>query len=59
MEVGKGYFYNSNWGTSWVSELDASRNTCIKQKVALVPGLVRIKFDWAGKAGNSYESSQF
>ena len=57
IEVGKGTVYNSNLGSSWVSELDPNRNTCIKQKVPLKPGKALLTFDWAGRVGVSYESS--
>jgi hypothetical protein len=49
IEVGKAYVYNANLGTSWVSELDANGNTCIKQKVPIQAGRVRLEFDYAAK----------
>jgi hypothetical protein len=33
IEVGRGNIYNANLGTSWVSDLDSKRNTCIRQHV--------------------------
>jgi hypothetical protein len=38
IEIGRGNVYNRKLGTSWVSDLDAKPNTCIKQKVPLQPG---------------------
>jgi hypothetical protein len=40
-------------GNSYVSELDTSVNTCIKQKVPLQPGRALLEFDWAGRKGST------
>jgi hypothetical protein len=59
IEVGRGYFYNKILGNSWVSELDALKNTCIKQKIILNTGLYLLTYDAIAKAGIVLESNKF
>ncbi len=46
-------------GTSYVSELDVNRNSCIKQKVPLQAGRALLEFDYAGRKSTSAESQKF
>ncbi len=57
IEVGRGNIYNANLGNSWVAELDANANSCIKQKVRLQAGRALLEFDWAGRKGTKAESA--
>jgi hypothetical protein len=39
-------------GTSWVSELDGKKNTCIKQNLTnLSAGNYKFQFKWAARSG--------
>ena len=60
IEVGLGTTYNSRLKNTNVVELDATRNTCMKQKLALKPGKFILSYNWAareciGFASQGYE----
>jgi hypothetical protein len=58
LEIGRGNIYNPTLGNSWVSELDTSANTCIKQKIKLGPGKYYLAFDRTARVDVGLESSQ-
>lgn len=45
---------NINLGNSWVIELDASKNTCIRQFLNIKIGRYVMKFDWAARGGTPF-----
>ena len=48
---------NPNFGDTWVLELDASSNTCIRQLLNLKTGRHNLKFDWAARANSLLSSN--
>lgn len=59
IEVGRGTIYNQVLGNSWVAELDANANTCIRQNLQLEGGKHTLLFDWASRAGVDAHSTSF
>lgn len=57
IKIVKSLSVNANFGDKWVVELDANRNTCIRQNVPLKTGKHNLKFDWAARANSILSSN--
>lgn len=61
IEVGRANLFNTNWpseSTNFVSKLDPSRNTCIKQKIILKKGTYKLSFNWAAEKNKPFDTSK-
>ncbi len=51
IEMSKGENYNKVLGSAWAVELDANKNSCIKQFITLKAGTYLLNIDWAARTG--------
>lgn len=60
IEIGKGTVYNSNAGSSYVAELDPSKNSCITQEITTcTAGKFVLRFNYAARQHQVLDTSTF